>query len=181
MINAHVVFEGVDRCGKSSLVDKYCVIEKPRHYFKMRVPTTLQESVEFYDDHLHRLQTSTEPTVWDRGLLSELVYGPLYRPDECPAYRRRTLIEATRIPTKLPVIVVYVYPLWTDLMLPDERPNADINAELHRYSVVFDAIHWRKVAMTKHTISDGNRAWKNRDVSWEELRRLLLIGLGDAI
>lgn len=179
MIKAHVVFEGVDRCGKSSLVEKYCVEERPKQYFKMRVPKTFMESCEFYEDHIERLRHSEEPSVWDRGMLSELVYGPLYRPIECPAFHRRALIEMTRFPTLLPVIIVYVYPLWTDLMLPDERPGANIYAELRQFGIAYEALHWRKVAMTKHCIRNGERTWKNRDESWEELRRLIHIGLGD--
>lgn len=178
MIPAHIIFEGVDRCGKSSLVDKFCVVHRPA-YFKMRVPTNYEESTRYYYDHVERLMNSMEPSVWDRGLLSELVYGPLYRPQECLSWYQQQLIDWTMLPTKLPVLVVYVYPLYEEIMLQDERPNANRLLELEAFNVAFERIHWRKVAMTKHTIREGFPAWKNRDESWYELERLISIGLGE--
>lgn len=169
---AHVIFEGVDRCGKSALVEKLRVMTGWDR-FKMLVPTNLQDSGQFYDDHLNKLRLSSRPSIWDRGVLSELVYGYLYRPQECPAWYRRSLIERTRQLSELPVVVVYIYPLYDEIMLPDERPNANRAEELHQYEHAYRAIHWKKASMTKHTIRDGQPAWKNRDESWEELLRLL--------
>lgn len=169
---AHVVFEGIDRCGKSSLVEKMRV-ETGWDYFKMRVPTTLQESGEYYDEHLNHLCDSEEPSIWDRGLLSEVVYGSLYRPEQCPAWYRRQLMERTRRASMLPIVVVYIYPLYDALLLPDERPGADRYEEQIRFSQAYYQCYWRKIAMTKHTVRDGQPAWKNRDASWYELLTLL--------
>ena len=169
MRSAHVIFEGIDRCGKSSMVEKMQA-ETGWDTYKMRVPTTLQESGEFYDLHLNQIRQSDRPSIWDRGLLSELVYGYLYRPQECPAWYRRQLIERTKLPSELPIVVVYIYPLYDSLLLPDDRRFASRDEELHQYDHAYMAVHWLKVSMSKHTIRNGGAAWKNRGESWEELR-----------
>lgn len=150
MDNVTLIFEGPDRCGKSSLIELF---RKKHHDFrleKMRVPKQLHEAVNWYEDFFRSTCNEGGNKVWDRGHISEAVYAPLYR-DYCHVNWPATLwkYEETYFSGQA-VFIVYVYPIWTDLLKPDERINASIQRELSVYDVALGTSSLPVINITKH-------------------------------
>jgi len=167
----HLVFEGLDRSGKSTLL---AAVAKAigATVNKMRVPKTLGQSIEFYDDHFRHLAEDEHPVVWDRGHLSELVYAPLYRPSETNSWWVRELRRRAAAIER--VGLVYVYPGWYGLMLEDERPGANRMAEAAGYARELEHVTWPTVRVCTHR-QDAEGVWHWRPV--EEMVDEVLDGL----
>lgn len=156
----HYVVEGLDRVGKSSFI-----VELARQtgmgVTKMRVPKTLAESKLWYAEHFVSLMNG-EPTIWDRGHISELVYAPLYR----PAVTSQSWTEALRqwMPALVDdVAVIYVYPGDTALMKKDERPEADKLAEIRGFTRELEACPWPVYRVCSHElVVDEAWGWRSK-------------------
>lgn len=156
----HYVVEGLDRVGKSSFI-KALWLATAAQVVKMRVPKTLTDSKLFYAEHFVSLMNG-EPTIWDRGHLSELVYAPLYRPTVTSA----SWTEALRrwIPRLVDnTTLIYVYPGDTALMKKDERPEADKLAEIRGFTKELEACPWPVYRVCSHEEVAGEWRWRAKD------------------
>ena len=169
----HIVFEGLDRVGKSTLL---AAVAKSMgaEVTKMRVPKTMEQSREFYSDHFKSLLSSWEPMVWDRGHLSELVYAPLYRPQMTADWWTKVLRS---MPELVPMVtVVYVYPGDTSLMKKEEdRPCADQSAERAAFDRELGLCRWPVVRVCSHELVDGVWRWRDLEERVDEV--LTAVGL----
>lgn len=168
MNSATLIFEGVDRCGKSSLIEGW---RKQFHHYKlekMRVPCALSEAVMWYEEYFDDLCGVFGSKVWDRGHLSEVVYAQLYK-NYCHFNWPSTIwmMEEARIRTQ-PTFIVYVYPVWYQLLGLDERPNANLQRELSAYDVALGATSLPVIDITKHCTD--RVAWREQSDVLIELR-----------
>lgn len=142
----NVIFEGVDRVGKSTLI-KSLAARYGAEVNKMRVPTNEQESREFYLEHFAALaKPAKHPVFWDRGHVSELVYAPLYR--SLSVGWSRTIQDLARHTPN--TYFVYVRPLSVKLLEPDERPGANIRKELAGYRTQIKKVPWPVLSISTH-------------------------------
>jgi hypothetical protein len=174
-MDRHLVFEGCDRTGKSSVIRALQHVVSPVKVSKMRVPRTKAESAEFYFDHFRQLGRAGHCTIWDRGHVSELVYGHLYK--EYPTGRYFDLLRNApfHLETVLPVTIVYCYPLSYDLMEPDEREGANLAAELVRYDQELRFIEmampkrWTVYRLCTHEWTSPGCRWRSTESMVHEL------------
>lgn len=177
MLDQNLVFEGIDRVGKSTLIKEL----QGYHHIKMIAPSTIYRT--FYEYLIYfckingTIKQLDKPICFDRGHLSELVYGRLYRP---AYYTDGILIDwimkmearlvqaiATHISIR-PTCVVYVEPSNFVLMLNDERPNANRLTELAVYEQVLKKTKLPVVRITTQTAN-----WKKPSIVINELKELL--------
>lgn len=174
-----LIFEGADRCGKSSLIEGF---RKQYHDFrleKMRVPRKLHEAVQWYEEFFQTTCNGRGNKIWDRGHISEAVYAPLYR-DYVHLNWPSTLwkFEETYFRGQA-VFIVYVYPVWTELLKPDDRKGANLQRELSAYDVALGQTSLPVINITKHMTS--HVAWRSEEAVIAELvdkvdEQLSLIG-----
>lgn len=157
----NVIFEGCDRVGKTSLIDAYAAPNPHYRRDKMKVPRTLAEANVFYNAYYMELWTSTRPTLYDRGHISEQVYGPLYRPETVNNWWPSLLNVQELVPPRQRTVIVYVYPVWLSLLKSDERIGSNLTNELQVYDTVLSYSHWPVIRITKHHIHSA--AWRNMD------------------
>lgn len=144
MVNYNLIIEGVDRIGKSTLVK---ALSEKHLAIKLTAPTSIENTYYKYLTFFLRLNGSipvAKPYIYDRGHISEIVYGPLYRPNNYRStnlliwlrkWEKHTVANAELYPDFRPTVIVYLYPTNKDLMLKDERPNANLRVELDRYRI----------------------------------------------
>jgi hypothetical protein len=58
-----------------------------------------------------------------------------------------------------PIFIVYVYPVWTSLLKPDDRINASLQRELSAYDVALGETSLPVINITKHETSV--QAWRS--------------------
>lgn len=135
MLPCNLIFEGVGRCGKTTLIN--AIVECQRKIgmkvtkYKMYVPTSRSEGYRQYDTYANVLAANrNDVVIYDRGHISEFVYAPYYRDYYTVDYQQflhnidRDIVECTNVPT----YIVYVYPRWQSLMIPGNRPTDDLIA-----------------------------------------------------
>lgn len=147
-----LLFEGIDRCGKSSLISAFRNKHNAYKLHKMRVPKTLGQAAMWYEELFWEIANNRDSLIYDRSHLSEAVYAPLYR-DYTHHNWPSTLwhMERNCIQVKeYPIIVVYVYPQWLSLLKKDDRPNADVLKELDMYNLALNETRLPVIRITKH-------------------------------
>lgn len=165
------VFEGVDRCGKSTFIEYLKTKVWSSYYaFKAITPSDKKQSQDYYLKSLKVISNkdSRATQFWDRFDLSEAVYSALYRPSEFNkdllVYMRAKFLEMEKRYQLLKkgqrVIVVYMYPTNYSLLEKDERPNSNLDNELLLYDkLIYNEL--RPVIFLPVHDSDGN--WYSRD------------------
>lgn len=161
-----LVVEGIDRAGKSSFI-QYIGEQLGWPITKMRVPKSPRDAVLFYKQYWDQLRDYPHSLVYDRGHISEAVYAPLYRPTSCnhfwpnAVYADELLVED--------VFIVYVYPnaKHHDLLLPDERPNANRDAELMAFDVRLEMSSLPVIPICSH--SKYGPFWRTHADMFQEL------------
>ena len=167
----HLVFEGLDRVGKSTLLAATAAAMGVEPV-KMRVPKTFEQSREFYTDHFRQLMQSDVPMVWDRGHLSELVYAPIYRPGCVMDWWTKALRSIPMLVDN--VTLVYVYAGTTSLMLEDvDRPNKDMAAEVAGFERELGLCEWPVHRICSHEY-DGGWKWRPVEERVDELMETVL-------
>lgn len=150
-MDINLVFCGVDRVGKSSLIVEW-LKRHPMQKQKMRVPTNKLTALAYYYEYFQNLRHSNVPTVWDRGHICEQVYAPLYRPEYGLSKDWMDQIHNWQsLSMKLPSIIVYIYPRWRELLKADERPNANLLTELDYYGMALNSSTWPIIRLSKHS------------------------------
>lgn len=156
-----LLFEGIDRCGKSSLISAFRNKHNAYKLHKMRVPKTLGQAAMWYEELFWEIANNRDSLIYDRSHLSEAVYAPLYRDythHNWPStiwHMERNCIQVK----EYPIIIVYVYPVWFSLLKPDDRPGADAIKELDAYDEALAQTKLPVIKLTKHHIN--GYSWRN--------------------
>ena len=138
----NLIFEGIDRIGKTTIID--ALDDGTYSRIKMNAPDSLSKTYYEYLKYFDKLsQRRVRDLIYDRGHLSEWVYGSLYRrtwhnADNklLPKWIRnmeRHLIRCQNDYHVGPTIIVYVEPYRFDIMQEDDRPNANRHREVAAY------------------------------------------------
>lgn len=130
-----LMFEGVDRIGKTTLIDAWRATFPGYYHYKSLVPTTLQDSMNYYQGYVRDMTVRQVPIALDRGPVSEMVYAELYR-NYHNAYWPSALEMIKWQSFYVQPIIVYVEPVAPHLMQADERRNARREDELIKYEDV---------------------------------------------
>lgn len=174
---ANLIIEGVDRVGKSTLVAALTEYE----CVKLLAPTsrsnTFYQYLTFFTKINGWIPESTRPYVFDRGHISELVYGSLYRPLDyedqildhwIASMEAQVVLNARKFPIR-PTVIVYVEPVNEAIMLEDERENSDRAKELKTYEQMLERSHLPIVRITTQT----KKGWKPVKQTISELKELI--------
>lgn len=173
----NLIIEGVDRVGKTSLI---AAIQGYEHV-KLTAPESIPDTYYKYLGFFLKINGWTRdigrPRCFDRGHISELVYGRLYRShlyknDVLDHWIARMEVEAVisaeRFGTRATTIV-YLEPSAEHLMLEDERPNANRALELKTYEQMLKRSHLPIIRLTTQT----ETSWKSIDTILFELKEKL--------
>lgn len=172
----HLIFEGVDRVGKTTLIAALNNYKR----FKMTAPITPSETYLNYLSFFLKINGWTKnvgPRCFDRGHISELVYGSLYRPKNyedgvlnhwIAFMELEAIISSRRYGTRATTIV-YIEPCAKHLMLEDERPNSNRSLELETYEYMLKRSKFPIIRLKTQT----ENAWKSVDQIILELKEKL--------
>ncbi len=178
MLIPNIICEGVDRVGKSTLVK---ALSEKHLAIKLTAPTSIENTYYKYLTFFLRLNSSipvAKPYIYDRGHISEMIYGPLYRPNNYRSanlliwlrkWERHTVQNAELYPDFRQTVIVYLYPLNTNLMLKDERPNANLSIELDKYRIILSNCRMPVIKIATQTQTE----WRNIEDIIDELNSKL--------
>lgn len=76
----HLIFEGVDNVGKSTLIDAFDYFtEQDWNIHKFSKPKSREDAKKQYEDYLTNILEKEKFTIADRAFYGEIVYGELFR------------------------------------------------------------------------------------------------------
>lgn len=132
----NLIIEGLDRSGKSTLAR--VLTERLQAKFEHAVPhATRAESIAYYAQWADRLFMNTKQHgIWDRGHISELVYAPIYRADQCDDIwpnRVYHMVEDSVPWYCLPTFIVWVRAHAEYMNRDFARVNKNLEQEQNRY------------------------------------------------
>lgn len=158
-----ILIEGISRVGKSTIIRELSNrINLPVH--KYQNPKSRKEVIELFSTYLMVLKNKT--AIWDRGHISELVYGPLYRPNN---YLDQVLFKLLfAIDRKLAqgnlAVIVYLWPLDRNLLdfTGREVYQSNVSRDLNRYLEVLSKSQLPRITMSTHEVVPGKiPGWKS--------------------
>lgn len=174
----NIIFEGVDRCGKSTTVQAL-VRELQREGYQNQVrkykpPVTVEETWHTFRAYFNSLIDLASPDwlIWDRGHVSEMVYGPLYRGSNYTGssgeYLSRWLQHWDRVAygetyDGRQSVIVYLYPLDLSLLLPDTERGPEgvgVNAELAQFEVMLKQTRLPVIRVSSHYYDERLMKWQ---------------------
>lgn len=132
----HIIVEGIDRCGKSSVIREMQRLLPHYEVKKPTAPSNELQALRIYSEFFLALSWQGN-VIWDRGHISEMVYSSMYR--DYSITNQLLSWENSAMRSNPFITVVYYFPIWQTLLSDDEaRPNADRLAELHTYGRMLD-------------------------------------------
>ena len=69
-----IIFEGLDNCGKTTLVDYFVNRGMKKYHFDYDA-----QNMDLFTKYMRVLDEKTDILVLDRSFISEMVYGPVLR------------------------------------------------------------------------------------------------------
>lgn len=176
--DCNIIIEGCDRVGKSTLIAALECYTK----VKLTAPVSRANTYYKYLTFFNRINGWTKqperPYVFDRGHLSELVYGKLYRVNDYAdgilsrwigSKEAEVIAEVHNHFTVRPTIIIYIEPINESIMLDDERPNSNRDNELAMYERILAKTKLPVLRMTTQT----EQGWKPVKQSVFELKELI--------
>lgn len=174
-IHSNLIVEGIDRIGKTKLIEALEGYNKQ----KLTPPVSFTSSIYTYMSYFQTLSSNRNvPIIFDRGHISEMVYGKLYRPNDFVdgvLLRWFKSMEAClsavieENATIFPTTIVYIDPVNLNIMEKDERVNGNVINELAMYEMVLARTKLPVVRIATQT----KRGWRNVDDVVIELKELL--------
>lgn len=161
----NIITEGVSRCGKSTVIAELA----NRLGFQIKKyenPKSKRETAELFAAYLMDLKEN-ENAIYDRGHLSELVYGPLYRPRNYLGsdFLPRLLYGIDRILAKRGhTLVIYFWPLSQTIMNYEgrEQYKPNFRTELTMYDGVMSRTKLPVIKMATQEVIPGHiPSWKS--------------------
>lgn len=176
----NIIFEGMPRVGKTTALAKFSNMLgiKIKKYSN---PKTKNETYNLFLNYFLELgRNENEIQCWDRGHLSELVYGPLYRPANyldpfLPNFILacdKALWRGFEYAGKLKTIIVYFYPLSQHILNYEGREQYKDNfaEQAILYENALRNTNLNVIRICTHEVRPGKVPnWKSTDNIHDEL------------
>ena len=173
-----ILIDGIDRTGKSSLIE--AIMQHYGYFLKIHYskPSQLQcydNSLETYQKSLfgnmfNMLKTKDLKLVFDRSHLGETIYAPLYRKYSGDYVFDMENELRNDIPYTIDSDVMLVLLYTTDFsILKDDGLSFDFNRKEEEQAIFLEAFNKSTLPKIKVDVSDGNGGYKSRSAILSEI------------
>lgn len=163
MIIPNIILEGIGRIGKTTLAE--ALINEGYEYFKLEPPTSKANTFYKYVLYFMKINGFSKfrenPFVFDRGHITEQVYGRLYSPFNYEDgvldhwlnwMEAEVVVNLTKQVEMRPTVIVYIEPKNLQIMEPDGRKGKlDIKIELDMYERILKRTHLPIIRVSTQT------------------------------
>lgn len=107
-----ICIEGPDNIGKSTLCEELSELYPDAEQFHLGAPKkkgelALKEQLKTLDDVLERVDKNKSMEIWDRSIIGESVYGPIFRQYDHKTYWHELKKAVRRLEDRMLLIVLY--------------------------------------------------------------------------